>query len=79
VFLAPPTVSDSLIDEIAEQIKASNKPVLVFTEYGPFTDKDLKAFYKKGVIGFPSLIRTVRAARFLMERGSILKTFESAS
>ena len=71
-FFAPHAVTDRLIDRMAEVITGSNKPVLVFTEYGPFTDTYLKEFYKKRMIGFPSLTRTVRAARFLVERGRIL-------
>ncbi len=71
-FFAPHAVTDRLIDRMAEVITGSDKPVLVFTEYGPFTDTYLKEFYKKRMIGFPSLTRTVRAARFLVERGRIL-------
>jgi len=71
-FFAPHTVTDRLIDRMAEVIKGSDKPVLVFTEYGPFTDTYLKEFYKKRMIGFPSLTRTVRAVRFLVQRGRIL-------
>jgi len=71
-FFAPHAVTDKLIDRMAAVIGSSNKPVLIFTEYGPFTDTYLKEFYKKGMIGFPSLTRTVRAVRFLVERGRIL-------
>jgi acyl-CoA synthetase (NDP forming) len=71
-FFAPHAVTDRLIDGIASACRGTSKPVLVFTEYGPFTDTYLKEFYRKGVIGFPSLSRTVRAARFLVERGLIL-------
>jgi acyl-CoA synthetase (NDP forming) len=71
-FFAPHAVTDRLIDRMAEVITGSVKPVLVFTEYGPFTDAYLKEFYKKRMIGFPSLTRTVRAVRFLVERGRIL-------
>ena len=71
-FFAPHAVTDKLIDRMAAVIGSSDKPVLIFTEYGPFTDTYLKEFYKKGMIGFPSLTRTVRAVRFLVERGRIL-------
>lgn len=74
-FFAPSTISYDLIGEIAETVKGCEKPVLVFTEYGPYTERYLKEFYKNGVIGFPSLHRTVRAARFLVERGKILESF----
>jgi acyl-CoA synthetase (NDP forming) len=71
-FFAPHAITDELIDRMAEVAEGREKPVLVFTEYGPFTDTYLKEFYKKGMIGFPSLTRTVRAVRFLVERGRIL-------
>ncbi len=71
-FFAPHSITDKLIDDMAGTINSSSKPVIVFTEYGPFTDAYLKRFYKRGMIGFPSLTRTVRAVRFLVERGKIL-------
>jgi len=71
-FLAPPEISDSLIDGIAARAAASRKPILVFTQYGPFTDNYLRRFYQAGVIGFPSIRRTVRAAGLLVERAEIL-------
>ena len=74
-FFAPPAISDRLIDEIASRVKYSSKPVIVFTQYGPFTDKYLLKFHDKGVTGFPSISRAVRAARFLYERSLILKAF----
>ena len=75
-FFAPHAITDKLIDRMAAVIGSHDKPVLVFTEYGPFTDTYLKEFYKKRIIGFPSLTRTVRAARFLVERGNILAALE---
>lgn len=74
-FFAPPAISEKLVDEIASRVKYSNKPVIVFTQYGPFTDKYLLKFHDKGVTGFPSISRAVRAARFLYERYLILKAF----
>jgi acyl-CoA synthetase (NDP forming) len=75
-FFAPHAITDTLIDEAAEVTRDSRKAVVVFTEYGPFTDTYLKEFYRKRMIGFPSLTRTVRAVRFLVERGRILSAFE---
>lgn len=75
-FFAPPSISDTLIEDIADVVRGCPKPVLVFTEYGPYTEHYLKEFYKNGVIGFPSISRTVRAARFLVERGRILAYME---
>ena len=37
--------------------------------------KYLKEFYDFGVVGFSSVYRTVRAARFLVERADILQNF----
>lgn len=71
-FFAPPDITDGLIDGIASRVRKSEKPILVFTQYGPFTDGYLKRFYQAGVPGYPSILRTVRAARFLVERKMIL-------
>lgn len=72
-FFGPPSVSDGLIDEIVSRARNSAKPVIVFTQYGPFTDLYLRRFHDAGVVGFASLRRVVRAARFLVERARILE------
>lgn len=71
-FFAPPAISDNLVTHIASRAAQSTKPVIVFTQYGPFTDAYLLKFHKEGIIGFPSIGRAVRAARFLYERRLIL-------
>jgi len=71
-FFAPPAISDGLIQEIADRARHSPKPVITFTQYGPFTDLYLRRFHDAGVVGFPSISRAVRAARFLVERARIL-------
>jgi len=78
-FFAPPGISDGLVDEIARRAVGSRKPVLVFTQYGPYTDSYLRRLYQAGVVGFPSVRRTVRAASFLVERAGILKALLDAS
>ncbi|MBU1343304.1 MAG: CoA-binding protein [Proteobacteria bacterium] len=70
-FFAPPGITENLIDIIAGKTKTSNKPVIVFTKYGPFTDNSIKNLYYAGVVGYPSVGRAVRAARFLVERTKI--------
>ena len=70
-FFAPPGISENLIDIIADKIKKSDKPVIVFTKYGPFTDNSIKNLYYAGVAAYPSVGRVVRAARFLVERTKI--------
>ncbi len=75
-FFAPPAISDHLIDEIASKTEYSHKPVIIFTQYGPFTDKYLLKFHDRGITGFPSISRAVRAARFLYERALILKALK---
>ncbi|MCX7787999.1 MAG: acetate--CoA ligase family protein [Spirochaetes bacterium] len=75
VFWSPPGIEDDLLDIIARRVKGSNKPVLVFTTYGPFTDRYLLEFWKRGVVGYSSIERTVRAARFLVERSMQLERF----
>jgi acyl-CoA synthetase (NDP forming) len=74
-FFAPPAVSDALVEVIAERARRAAKPILAFTQYGPFTDQHLRRFYRAGVVGFPSVFRTVRAARFLAERAEIVGAF----
>lgn len=72
-FFAPPGISGNLIPQIAERLKRSDKPILVFTNYGPFTDQHLKGFFEVGIAGYASVNRVVRAARFLVERARILE------
>lgn len=75
-FFAPPAITENLIKEISTASKGSDKSVLVFTQYGPYTDSYLKKFHDFGLAGFPSIYRTVRAARFLIERSNLLKSME---
>ncbi len=70
-FFAPPGITENLIDIIADKIKKSDKPVIVFTKYGPFTDNSIKNLFYAGVAAYPSVGRAVRAARFLVERTKI--------
>lgn len=72
VFFSPPAVSVVLIAEIAQRAAESAKPVIAFTKYGPFTDLYLRRFYDAGVVGFPSISRAVKAARFLVERAGLI-------
>ena len=72
-FFAPPSITDGMVEEISSRAVGSKKPIIVFTQYGPFTDGYLRRFHDSGVIGFPSIGRTVRATRFLVERAMILK------
>jgi acyl-CoA synthetase (NDP forming) len=71
-FFAPPGISDGLIDEVARRCRVSSKPIMAFTQYGPFTDEHLRKFHQEGVVGFPSIRRSVRAAQVLVERAQIL-------
>jgi acetate---CoA ligase (ADP-forming) subunit alpha len=74
-FFTIPAVSSDLVKKISVKALEYNKPVITFAQYGPFTNKYLKEFYDRGLVGFSSVYRTVRAARFLVERADILKTF----
>jgi acyl-CoA synthetase (NDP forming) len=77
-FFAPPRITDGLVSTIVERALDATKPVIIFTQYGPFTDDYLLHFHKAGVAGFPSVSRAVRAARFLVERAAILNQIRSA-
>lgn len=70
-FFSPALLTEDLVDVIARRVRATEKPVLVVTQYGPFTDEYLRRFYDAGVLGFPSVHRAVRAARILVERSII--------
>lgn len=74
-FFTIPAVTKELVKKISEKALEYDKPVITFAQYGPYTYKYLKEFYDRGVVGFSSVYRTVRAARFLVERADILKTF----
>lgn len=74
-FFTIPAVTKDLVRKISEKILEYDKPVITFAQYGPYTYKYLKDFYNKGIVGFSSVYRTVRAARFLVERADILRTF----
>lgn len=78
-FFAPPAITENLVTMISNISNESSKPILVFTQYGPYTDKYIKKFYNNGVVGFPSIYRTVRSARFLIERSNLLKSLEANS
>ena len=74
-FFTIPAVSKELVGKISDVAIQSDKPVITFAQYGPYTAKYLKEFYDHGVVGFSSVYRTVRAARFLVERADIIKSF----
>lgn len=74
-FFSPPGVSENLIDIIVDKRRHTDKAIIVFTKYGPFTDNRIKNFFHAGVVAFPSISRAVRAARFLVERTKIKNRF----
>lgn len=76
-FFAPPGITEDLIKQISDTAKETDKSLLVFTQYGPYTDSYLKKFHDLGVAGYPSIYRAVRAARFLIERADLLENMES--
>jgi acyl-CoA synthetase (NDP forming) len=71
-FFAPPGVSDRLIGIVAERAGMTRKPIIPFTIYGRRTDEYLRRFHEAGVVGFPSVARAVRSARFVVERANVL-------
>ncbi len=75
-FFAPPGITKNLADLVADRVRKSPKPIIVFSTYGTFTDSVLKSFYDKGVVGFPSILRAVKAARYLVERAQVLEKME---
>ena len=77
-FFSPPGLTDEMVDVISQRINRSKKPIIVFSQHGPFTDRHLLRFHSRGVVGFPSIGRAVRAARFLVERAAILDAIGGA-
>jgi acetate---CoA ligase (ADP-forming) len=76
-FFSPPSITDALVESIASGVRDSSKPIIVFTQYGPFTESYLRQFHREGVVGFPSIGRAVRAAGFLVERAEILQSIKA--
>ncbi len=67
-LFAPPGISDGLIRKIAGLVSDAAKPVIVVSQFGPFTDGHISRLYDYGVVGFPSVPRGVRAVRWIVER-----------
>lgn len=74
-FFTLPAITKDLVKKISKKALEFDKPVITFAQYGPYTYKYLKEFYDLGMVGFSSVYRTVRAARFLVERADILRIF----
>ena len=74
-FFAPMGMSDRLIRKMAAILQKSEKPVVVVSQFGPFTDGHISRFFDYGVIAYPSVVRGVRAIRWLVERAAIVEKF----
>ena len=70
-LFAPPGITDGLIRRIAGLAADVAKPIILVAQFGPFTNGHLSRFHDYGVVGFPSVARGVRAARWLVERAQI--------
>jgi len=75
-FLSPPKITERQFEILTEHRKRTKKPFVVFSIFGPYTDRILFDLYGKGVAGFDSVRRAVRAASVLVERGRFLKKTE---
>jgi acetate---CoA ligase (ADP-forming) len=74
-FFAPVGMSDALIRKMAGVVQGSPKPVIVVSQFGPFTDGHISRFFDYGVIAYPSVVRGVRAVRWLVERSKVVTGF----
>ncbi len=74
-FFAPMGMSDGLIRKMAGILQESEKPIVVVSQFGPFTNGHISRFFDYGVIAYPSVVRSVRAIRSLVERAWIVKRF----
>jgi len=70
-MFAPPGMSDGLIRKISGLVGDATKPVIVVSQFGPFTDGHISRLYDYGVIGFPNVSRGVRAVRWIVERAQM--------
>jgi acetyltransferase len=70
-LFAPPGISDGLIRRMGILVSDASKPVIVVSQFGPFSDGHISRLYDHGVIGYPSVARGVRAVRWLVERAQI--------
>ena len=70
-LFAPPGISDGLIRRISILASDAPKPVIVVSQFGPFSNGHISRLYDHGVIGYPSVARGVRAVRWLVERSQI--------
>jgi len=72
-FFAPEGISSRLVNIIATKNRQSQKPMVVFSLYGPFTDQHLLEFHDRGVAAFGSMSRAVEALLALRERKMFIK------
>ena len=70
-LFAPPGMSDGLIRKIGILANDTPKPIIVVSQFGPFSDGHISRLYDHGVIGYPSVARSVRAVRWLVRRATI--------
>ena len=71
-FMAPAGMTDDVVDRIARAAERSPTPLLVLCRAGVSTDDYCRAFTRAGVAAYDSLPRTIRAARFLVERAAFV-------
>ncbi len=72
-FFAPEGISSRLVNIIATKNRQSRKPLVVFSLYGPFTDRHLLEFHDRGVAAYASMSRAVDALVALRERRLFLE------
>lgn len=74
-LFAPAGMSDGLIRKMAGLVSIASKPVIVISQFGPFSNGYISRLYDYGVVGYPSLARGVRAVHWLVERARIKEHF----
>jgi acetyltransferase len=77
-FFSPEGISSRLLNIVATKNRRYGKPMVVFSLYGPFTDRHLLRFHEKGVAAFGSMSRAVEALVALRERRLFLDRRRSA-
>jgi acyl-CoA synthetase (NDP forming) len=69
------TLTNGVVDIIAQQAKASGKPVVICTVGGIHTNKTKDMFEEEGLPVFPSPERCVKAMGLLVKRGGSIPGF----
>lgn len=73
VLIHPPMMNETIVDQIEEIFRKSEKPILIAATGGTPTQKILLEYQRRGIPSYPEVERAVKAMSALVERGRFLK------